>query len=738
MTNYTKAQLLAKTVVQLREIKKKYKGHSSAKNKADIVNFILENQSSNKCDDGKIINNDTNRCIKTDGKTATDKYAELRDGCPAGKIRNPDTGRCVNMDGPAGKKIIEKWERKQKKKCKKGTILNKSTNRCVKRTGQVAKTIKKLRDDCPKGKLKNPDSGRCVKADGTIGKNVYKKSRKTPKKLPFIPIDELTSPQPIDELIPPQPIDELIPPQPIDELIPQTFQEYQQQISNFDGSLKGRVFVFDGFIDSELSSKIERGEGEMHDVVSFDTSYLVVEDGDIDENSYNVKQAKNFNKTIITKSDLENRLSGIVDSCLVPGMKESLCLTYKTPDIIDLARRIGIPSEVIRRNTKEQLCKIISQKSKREIPIFAPHTESISKDGTCNIYGKQCPPTQACEILNDLGEGKCITKDELRSKPNLFGGSTPDGMQIVGDKDTMDKINIYFDNKVKMSALSDSSSSVMPELEPVSDLDSEGSALEENVDQVEQTDGVTVDQAEEVFRSNLPQLLLTPSGTITPDAQEALDLANAAQNDLKILKRKDISDEALNGYSKKEMINLLKIATNAPEDKTPIMPKNKKDIKKYFSGAECDLQNGCTIDGDVCDTRFMNKDDPDTKGICVPGNIIPENVERGVIDGNKFAGYSDFFDQEDVVQDVKYSVQEDLGEDPTEQDIDVEPLSSQEDLGEDPTEQNIENVLDETLSDSRRKEIDKIISEETQSENASDIEKQKVRSTVSMFLGLNF
>lgn len=80
--------------------------------------------------------------------------------CPKGKIINPDTGRCVKKDGKLGKQILA-----AKKPAKPGK--------------KPAKP--KSEKDCPEGKIRNPATGRCVKKDGAVGKSILKK--KSPKKL---------------------------------------------------------------------------------------------------------------------------------------------------------------------------------------------------------------------------------------------------------------------------------------------------------------------------------------------------------------------------------------------------------------------------------------------------------------------------------------------------------------------------------------------------------------------------
>lgn len=57
--------------------------------------------------------------------------------CPEGKVLNPETGRCVKINGKIGRKLVDK-------QCPEGKILNKNTGRCVKIDGKVGKIISKI------------------------------------------------------------------------------------------------------------------------------------------------------------------------------------------------------------------------------------------------------------------------------------------------------------------------------------------------------------------------------------------------------------------------------------------------------------------------------------------------------------------------------------------------------------------------------------------------------------------
>jgi hypothetical protein len=705
MTNYTEGELKVMKVVQLNKIKKSYSGHSAYTKKADIIDFILKNQKPDGCKEGKIRNESTNRCIKTDGRTATEKYEELIKGCKSGQIRNPATGRCVKMDGPTGRKIIKDWEEKQKKKCANDQILNESTNRCVNADGKVAKEILgDLVDDCTPGKIKNPKTGRCVNAGGTIGKNIIKNSKSRSRSRSRSP-----SRSPSKTCKSPQ---------------------------DFDTSLNRRIFVFDdGIDDTDLFNRIKDNGGEIENIVSFATSYLVVKDGDIDNNSFNVRRAKEYNdKTIITISELKKRLEKDVDSCLVPGMDEKLCAKYKKPDIVDLARRIGIKPEVIRRNTKEELCKLISEAPKREIPVFAPPSETISKDGTCNIFNNHCPPSQVCELTNSLGDGKCITKEEARNKSitsDLVAALLPNGIEIIGDRDNVDQLNRIFDNEVKILNYSDSSSDQMPGLQRISD-------------------------------------------ELTEEAQDAIQQAYDAQDELDIMTKRNISQDELAKMNVKKMISILKNATNVPDNKDIKMPRKKIDIQEYFKGKSCEQGTLACPDNQICDTRFRDVNDPNSTGICVPENILPKTeVFKSSFNNAPIAGYTDK-DIEAIKQAILANI---ANQDPNEEfdlqpafaniaedpDIDVSDKYTQDDLQgreilenvgggviltvdetiqlieqiENENENPIETTIDNATTPKNDEEIKKIIEDIGKSNKPSAKVAQQIKQTVSKLLGLN-
>jgi tRNA A-37 threonylcarbamoyl transferase component Bud32 len=133
--------------------------------------------------------------------------------CPKGKIMNPNTGRCVKKDGKIGKELLKSKSKRSKKVsksrrksnikvCPNGTIMNPKTGRCVKKDGKIGQELLKSRRKsnikvsksrrksnikvsksrrksnikvCPNGTIMNPMTGRCIKKDGKIGKKILLK-----------------------------------------------------------------------------------------------------------------------------------------------------------------------------------------------------------------------------------------------------------------------------------------------------------------------------------------------------------------------------------------------------------------------------------------------------------------------------------------------------------------------------------------------------------------------------------
>ena len=95
---------------------------------------------------------------KSIGKISKSRRKSNKKICDEGKIINPKTGRCVKKDGKIGKDLL-------KSKHKSNIKISKSRR----------KSNKKI---CDEGKIINPKTGRCVKKDGKIGKDLLKSKHK--------------------------------------------------------------------------------------------------------------------------------------------------------------------------------------------------------------------------------------------------------------------------------------------------------------------------------------------------------------------------------------------------------------------------------------------------------------------------------------------------------------------------------------------------------------------------------
>jgi hypothetical protein len=65
--------------------------------------------------------------------------------CDEGKIINPKTGRCVKKDGKIGKELLKSRHKSNNKVCNEGKIINPKTRRCVKKDGKIGKELLKSR-----------------------------------------------------------------------------------------------------------------------------------------------------------------------------------------------------------------------------------------------------------------------------------------------------------------------------------------------------------------------------------------------------------------------------------------------------------------------------------------------------------------------------------------------------------------------------------------------------------------
>lgn len=104
--------------------------------------------------------------------------------CREDEIINPNTNRCVKKDGKIGKALLKQ---QNVVKCKDDEILNPLTKRCVKKTGKIGKQILKTANsnakqkqnsiskkpkECKETEILNPITKRCVSKNSTIGRSL--------------------------------------------------------------------------------------------------------------------------------------------------------------------------------------------------------------------------------------------------------------------------------------------------------------------------------------------------------------------------------------------------------------------------------------------------------------------------------------------------------------------------------------------------------------------------------------
>jgi len=136
-------------------------------------NSILNIKNNNDCVLEKIINPQTNRCIKikTINKLPKTPLSKPEKICPEGTVLNPKTNRCNKIKGDKPK-VKDKSNKKIDKPkiakiCPEGTVLNPKTNRCNKIKGDKPKVkdnkVAKVPKICPEGTVLNPKTNRCNK-----------------------------------------------------------------------------------------------------------------------------------------------------------------------------------------------------------------------------------------------------------------------------------------------------------------------------------------------------------------------------------------------------------------------------------------------------------------------------------------------------------------------------------------------------------------------------------------------
>ena len=110
--------------------------------------------------------------------------------CEDGKVLNPETGRCILLKNAIAKGIIKGKsnvvdKKKSPKKCEDGKVLNPETGRCILLKNAITKGIikgkgnvvdkKKSPKKCEDGKVLNPETGRCILLKNAIAKGIVVK-----------------------------------------------------------------------------------------------------------------------------------------------------------------------------------------------------------------------------------------------------------------------------------------------------------------------------------------------------------------------------------------------------------------------------------------------------------------------------------------------------------------------------------------------------------------------------------
>ena len=114
--------------------------------------------------------------------------------CEDDKVLNPATGRCILLKNAIAKGIIKGKgkgnvvdKKKSPKKCEDGKVLNPATGRCILLKNAIAKGIikgkgkgnvvdkKKSPKKCEDGKVLNPETGRCILLKNAIAKGIVLK-----------------------------------------------------------------------------------------------------------------------------------------------------------------------------------------------------------------------------------------------------------------------------------------------------------------------------------------------------------------------------------------------------------------------------------------------------------------------------------------------------------------------------------------------------------------------------------
>ena len=96
---------------------------------------------------------------------------------------------------------------------------------------------------------------------------------------------------------------------PLTEKVPKPLikiKEAKLKTSSVNKFVTGNIFVFSGFRDATLKSKIESYDGNVKDTINNKTTYLIVKEKE--GNSSKIKKAQELGIKILTKDELENKI----------------------------------------------------------------------------------------------------------------------------------------------------------------------------------------------------------------------------------------------------------------------------------------------------------------------------------------------------------------------------------------------------------------------------------------------
>ncbi len=82
--------------------------------------------------------------------------------------------------------------------------------------------------------------------------------------------------------------------------------EHKIKTTTVNKFVTGNIFVFSGFRDAVLKSKIESYDGSVKDAINSKTTYLVVKEKE--GGSSKIKKAEDLGIIILTKDDLEKKI----------------------------------------------------------------------------------------------------------------------------------------------------------------------------------------------------------------------------------------------------------------------------------------------------------------------------------------------------------------------------------------------------------------------------------------------